>query len=90
MYIFNCIRCICVIRIFNKVKLNWGGFRKWVRKQAKLKIFGFVITAALVTTTMVGTANAQTTTNNYKVAGNANTVFTDVPRTTGQKMLLIT
>ncbi|ARZ63367.1 MULTISPECIES: S-layer homology domain-containing protein [Bacillus cereus group] len=44
------------------------------------KIFGFVITAALVTTTMVGTANAQTTTNNYKVAGNANTVFTDVPK----------
>lgn len=29
---------------------------------------------------MVGTANAQTTTNNYKVAGNANTVFTDVPK----------
>ncbi len=29
---------------------------------------------------MVGTANAQTTTNNYKVASNTNTVFTDVPK----------
>lgn len=37
MYTFNCIKCICVIRIFNKVKLNWGGFLKWARKQAKLK-----------------------------------------------------
>lgn len=44
------------------------------------KILGFVITTALATTMMVGTANAQTTTNNYKVAGNANTVFTDVPK----------
>ncbi len=44
------------------------------------KIFGFLITTALTTTMMVGTANAQTTTNNYKVAGNANTVFTDVPK----------
>lgn len=39
MYAFSCIRCICVIRIFNKVKLNWGGFRKWWRKQVKLKKF---------------------------------------------------
>ncbi len=39
MYTFSCIRCICVIRIFNKVKLNWGGFLKWARKQAKLKKF---------------------------------------------------
>ncbi|GIX59103.1 S-layer protein [Bacillus paranthracis] len=44
------------------------------------KIFGFLITTALTTTMMVGTANALTTTNNYKVAGNANTVFTDVPK----------
>ena len=29
---------------------------------------------------MVGTANAQTTTNSYKVASNTNTVFTDVPK----------
>lgn len=51
------------------------------KQTSKAKIFfGFVITAALVTTTIVGTANAQTTTNNYKVAGNANTVFTDVPK----------
>lgn len=35
----SCISCICVIRIFNKVKLNWGGFLKWARKQAKLKKF---------------------------------------------------
>lgn len=41
---------------------------------------GFVLTAALATTTMVGTANAQTTTNSYKVASNENTVFTDVPK----------
>ncbi|MDG0960389.1 S-layer homology domain-containing protein, partial [Bacillus paranthracis] len=34
------------------------------KKTSKAKnFFGFVITAALVTTTMVGTANAQTTTN---------------------------
>lgn len=44
------------------------------------KFFGFIITAALATTTMVGTVNAQTTTNSYKVASNANTVFTDVPK----------
>lgn len=51
------------------------------KKTSKAKnFFGFVITAALVTTTMVGTANAQTTTNSYKVASNTNTVFTDVPK----------
>ncbi len=37
MHAFSCIKC--VIRIFNKVNLNWGGFRKWERKQAKLKNF---------------------------------------------------
>lgn len=51
------------------------------RKTSKVKKFlGFVLTAALATTTMVGTANAQTTTNSYKVASNENTVFTDVPK----------
>ncbi len=40
MYTFNCIRCICVIRMFNKVKLNWEAFANGgVRKQAKLKKF---------------------------------------------------
>ncbi|RWS45157.1 S-layer homology domain-containing protein [Bacillus mycoides] len=52
-----------------------------VEKTSKVKkIFGLVLTAALATTTMVGTVNAQTTTNSYKVAGNENTVFTDVPK----------
>ncbi len=37
MHAFSCIKC--VIRICNKVNLNWGGFRKWERKQAKLKNF---------------------------------------------------
>lgn len=37
MHAFSYIKC--VIRIFNKVKLNWGGLRKWARKQAKLKNF---------------------------------------------------
>ncbi|HHT7190444.1 TPA: S-layer homology domain-containing protein, partial [Bacillus cereus] len=44
------------------------------------KFFGFVITATLATTMMVGTANAQTTTNSYKVVSNVDTVFTDVPK----------
>ena len=60
------------------------------RKQVKLKVLGFVLTAALATTTMVGTVNAQTTTNSYKVASNENTVFTDVPKDHWSKMLLIT
>ncbi|MEH7457599.1 S-layer homology domain-containing protein [Bacillus sp. JJ1127] len=46
------------------------------------KIVGLVVTAALATTMMVGTANAQTTTkaDGYKVGGNEDTVFTDVPK----------
>ncbi len=39
MHAFSYITCICVMRIFNKVKSNWGGLRKWARKQAKLKNF---------------------------------------------------
>ncbi|WP_144611979.1 S-layer homology domain-containing protein [Bacillus cereus] len=57
------------------------------RKTSKVKkFFGFVLTAALATTTMVSTVNAETTTktnvneNSYKVVSNNNTVFTDVPK----------
>ncbi|PES73436.1 S-layer protein [Bacillus cereus] len=58
-----------------------------VFKTSKVKkIFGLVITAALATTTMVGTVNAETTTktnfneNSYKVVSNNDNVFTDVPK----------
>ncbi|GAB6559513.1 S-layer homology domain-containing protein [Bacillus mobilis] len=57
------------------------------RKTSKVKkFFGFVLTAALATTTMVGTVNAETTTKtnvnekNYTVVSNNDTVFTDVPK----------
>jgi len=57
------------------------------RKTSKVKkFFGFVLTAALATTTMVGTVNAETTTKtngnekSYTVVSNNDTVFTDVPK----------
>ncbi|HFJ9439608.1 S-layer homology domain-containing protein [Bacillus sp. BLCC-B18] len=57
------------------------------RKTRKVKkFFGFVLTAALATTTMVGTVNAETTTKtngnekSYTVVSNNDTVFTDVPK----------
>ncbi|MCQ6566771.1 S-layer homology domain-containing protein [Bacillus mycoides] len=57
------------------------------KKTSKAKFFlGLVITAALATTTIVGTVNAETTTktnfneNSYKIVSNNNTVFTDVPK----------
>ncbi|MGG0261795.1 S-layer homology domain-containing protein [Bacillus mycoides] len=57
------------------------------KKTSKAKFFfGLVISAALATTTIVGTVNAETTTktnfneNSYKIVSNNNTVFTDVPK----------
>ncbi|MGG0301098.1 S-layer homology domain-containing protein [Bacillus albus] len=57
------------------------------RKTRKVKkFFGFVLTAALATTTMVSTVNAETFTktngneNSYKTVSNNDNVFTDVPK----------
>ena len=59
------------------------------KQTTKLKKFWICNHHSTSNDNMVGTANAQTTTNNYKVAGNANTVFTDVPKGPLVKRLLL-